>query len=202
MNGDTNANVEDDATSQVNVVVDGEEAEVTNNMSASSSKIDLSAYEGEKIEDVQDINFILNIKILNNIVDLLGKCPECIQGKITASINLENKKGFAQQIVLTCICGWYHMVYSSNQIVLTCICGWYHMVYSSNQIVLTCICEWYHRVYSSNQIVLTCICGWYHRVYSSNQIVLTCICGWYHRVYSSNQIVLTCICGWYHRVYS
>ena len=103
MNEDTNANV------------DGEEAEVTtdtNNMSASSSKIDLSVYEGKNIEDVQDINFILNIKILNNIVDLLGKCPECIQGKITASINLENKKGFAQQSVLTCICGWYHMVYS------------------------------------------------------------------------------------------
>ena len=71
----------------------GEEAKVitdTNNMSASSSKIDLAVYEVENIEDVQDMNFILNIKILNNIVDLLGKCPECMmQGKIiTASVNL------------------------------------------------------------------------------------------------------------------
>ena len=64
MNGDIIANFQG-ATPQGNVVVDGEEAEVmtdTNNMSASSSKIDLSVYEVENIEDVQDMNFILNIK--------------------------------------------------------------------------------------------------------------------------------------------
>ena len=54
---------EDQAGPRVNVIVDGgKKVSQIQTMSVSSAKLNLSVYEGAKVEDVQDINLILTIK--------------------------------------------------------------------------------------------------------------------------------------------
>ena len=57
-----------------------------------------------------------NVNIILSLFELIGKCPEYSSCLLDVEIDLENKKGFAQQINISCVCGWHHSAYTSEQV--------------------------------------------------------------------------------------
>ena len=63
-----------------------------------------------------EMNFIMNLQVLNDMINLVGKCPECNHDNMSVSIDPHNKKGLAQVINLEFPCGWSKTIFSSKRI--------------------------------------------------------------------------------------
>ena len=61
-----------------------------------------------------EINFIMNLQVLNDMINLVGKCPERDHDNISVSIDHHKKKGLTQVINLEC--GWSKTIFSSKRI--------------------------------------------------------------------------------------
>ena len=62
-----------------------------------------------------NLYILVNVNILLNLFQLIGKCPTC-SSPLNTELNLENKKGFAQQFIISCACGWRHSSYTSEKV--------------------------------------------------------------------------------------
>ena len=107
-------------------------------LSASASKIDLSFYDtGEELDeqtttattaaasirqkttdniDTKCMYMLTDIKIILDLLTLIGKCPEC-NSDVNSSVDFAAKKGLAQKILINCCdCDWTHNVYLSSMV--------------------------------------------------------------------------------------
>ena len=67
-------------------------------------------------EEELEIYFIMNLTVLNNLVNLLGQCPDCRNNFLSVSIDSTKKMGLSQQIITKCPCGWSNIVFSSPRV--------------------------------------------------------------------------------------
>ena len=108
-------------------IVDKDDTQSADSVSASSTKIDLNYYDkiNNTIADtcrskaqkdvVCNCNILVNSEVLSSLINLVGKCPECNE-ILTSSINIENKKGLSHEIILCYIpCDWSHTTFSSKK---------------------------------------------------------------------------------------
>ena len=63
-----------------------------------------------------EINFIMNLQMLNDMINLVEKCPECNHDNMSVWIDPHKKKGLAQVSNLECPCGWSKTIFSSKRI--------------------------------------------------------------------------------------
>lgn len=92
---------------KLNVSNEAEEHQPDNNTAAA----------GGGDEKSRDESYILiNMSVLQEIINIVGKCPVCMQ-QITVSNLLTKKKGFANLLQFECSnCKWNHELYSSTKI--------------------------------------------------------------------------------------
>eukprot|EP00112_Aurelia_sp_Birch-Aquarium-sp1_P019844 Seg4999.1 transcript_id=Seg4999.1/GoldUCD/mRNA.D3Y31 product="hypothetical protein" protein_id=Seg4999.1/GoldUCD/D3Y31 len=82
--------------------------------SASAKKLKVSKEDECKSSD--DCVILFNFIMLKQIVDMIGRCPNCYE-KVMISYDLKKKKGFSQLLILSCLkCEWTEDVNSSNKI--------------------------------------------------------------------------------------
>ena len=82
--------------------------------SSTTSSTERDEEEGQD-DKTNDLYMFADVNIILSLFELIGKCPEC-SSCLDVEIDLENKKGFAQQINISCVCGWHHSAYTSEQV--------------------------------------------------------------------------------------
>ena len=62
-------------------------------------------------EEELQIYFIMNLTVLNNLVNLIGQCPDCRNKCFSVSIDPTKKLGVSQQIITKCPCGCSNSIF-------------------------------------------------------------------------------------------